>query len=57
MTFLAQKQKELEKITGYLLSVATINHVDRLSEVRKAVTMIQNAFQYVVDVEAKMKKI
>ncbi len=57
MSYLSQKQKEFEKLTGYLLNVATINHVERLAEVKKAVTMVNNVYQYVVDVETKMKKL
>lgn len=56
MTYLEQKKKDFEKLTGYLLNVATINHVERLAEVKKAVTMVTNAYDYVVETERKMKK-
>lgn len=56
MTYLEQNRKVIDKLANYLLQVATHTHVERLSEVKKAVTMFTNAYGYVVEHEKKMKK-
>ena len=55
MTYLERNRAELARLTNYLLQVAYITNVDRLSEVKKAVTMITNAYDYVVEHERKIK--
>lgn len=54
MSFLSGKKSEFVKMANYILQVATMHHMERLSEVKKAVTMVINAYEYVVDTEEKM---
>ena len=56
MSFLASKKGEIEKLLSYMLRVAEVNHMGRVAEVRKAVTMVHNTLDYVITTEAEMKK-
>ena len=56
MTYLELKKSEIRQLTDYLLQVARDTNVDRLAEIKKAVTMILNAYDFVVEHEKKKRR-